>query len=244
MTIAATDSGLLNSYVAPTKTDTTTKPGSSTALNADFNTFLKILTAQLANQDPTAPVDPSEFTNQLVMYSQVEQQMSTNSKLDNVLSTMNSNGITPLLSYVGQYVESSTDGKLVVQNGQALLAYDLPSKAQTVAISVQDSKGKVIATVDGAANKGMNRVAWDGKLDSGEVAKDGVYKFVLTAKDSSGNLIKTTDMRTIGQVTSLETDSDGSIRLMVGALEVKDTAIKSIFGAVASKDNTSTGTTT
>ncbi|MDD2324637.1 MAG: flagellar hook capping FlgD N-terminal domain-containing protein [Alphaproteobacteria bacterium] len=236
--VGSTDnSSILNSYIASQKaaekTASTTTSDSTSSLNADFNTFLQILTAQLSNQDPTSPMDASEFTSQLVQYSEVEQQMATNDKLDDVLSTLNSNGITPLLNYVGQYVESSTDGELVVQNGQALLAYTLPSEAQSVVISVQDSDGDVVAKIDGTTTSGMNRVAWDGTLDSGEAAEDGVYKFVMTAKNSNGDLLTTSDVRTIGQVTGIETDDDGVVHLMVGQKEIDDTDIKSIFAAVA-----------
>jgi len=237
-----TASSLLNSYIAPTSTTSTTASNSKTssALSADFDTFLTILTAQLANQDPTAPMDASEFTNQLVQYSEVEQQIQSNDKLDALLKVFNSNGITPLLNYVGQYVEASTDGKMVVQNGQGLLAYNLPSEAKTVVLSVQDSSGNVVAKIDGTTSAGLNRVAWDGKLDAGGTATDGVYKFVLTAKDSSGELIKTSDIRVIGQVTGIETDASGKLSLMVGNMQIDDDDIKSVFAAVASSSDTTT----
>lgn len=244
--VTATDSALINSYLASQKANaaaaatTTATEDSTTALNADFNTFLKILTAQLKNQDPTEPVDAAQFTQQLVQYSQVEQQMATNSKLDDLLTSINSNGITPLLSYVGQYVETPTTDELVVQNGQALMAYTLPTEAQSAVISVQDDKGNVIATIDGATEQGLNRVAWDGVLASGAAASDGVYKFVLTAKNSSGDLIAVSDVRAIGQVTGIETGADDAVKLMVGDMEVEDKNVLSVFGLVAGTDQTET----
>ena len=239
MTVASsTDTtNLISSYNA-TQTKTSTTSDAQSALIGDYDTFLKILTAQLENQDPTAPVDASEFTQQLVQYSQVEQQIATNDKLDDVLTALNSNGITPLLSYIGQYTESKTKDELVVQNGNALLAYTLPSEAQVVTLSVQDEKGDVIATVNSPTEKGLNRISWDAGLDEGGTADSGVYKFVLTAKDSNGDAIEIDDIRVIGQVTSIETDSDGAVTLKVGDLDVADTDILSVFGAIATDDST------
>lgn len=248
MSLSATsDSNLINNYISSQKaaTTTTTKTTASTDKNTlvgNYDTFLKILTAQLKNQDPTSPMDASEFTQQLVQYSSVEQQIATNDKLEKMLTALNSNGITPLLSYVGQYVETAADGELVVQGGTAKLAYDLPEQASNVVIAVQDSKGNVVAQINGSTAKGLNRVAWDGTLDSGEAAADGVYKFSLVSKDMSGESMTVKDTRVIGLVTGIETDSAGATTLKVGALSVKDTAIKSVFAAVATASDTNTTT--
>ena len=239
------DSQLINDYIAKqnastTSTSTSTTSTAKSTLIGNYDTFLKILTAQLKNQDPTQPMDASEFTQQLVQYSAVEQQLATNDKLDSMLKAMNSNGITPLLSYVGQYTESKTTDQLVVQGGQALMAYDLPSAAQSVKIAVQNSAGKVVATIDGTVTKGLNRVAWDGSLDGGGKAADGVYKFVLTAKDSSGATLKVEDIRAIGKVTSIETGTDGAVKLKVGDLSVADTDVVSVFSSVATSSSEDT----
>lgn len=208
------------------------------SLWGDFDTFLQILTAQLQNQDPTDPADTGEFTQQLVQYSQVEQQISTNDKLDSIAATLNSNGITPLLSYVDQYVEVGASDELLVQNGQAMMAYSLTEEAQTVVVSVQDDSGNVIATIDGPVEAGINRVLWDGELTDGEQAEEGTYSFVLTAKNSSGDTIEVTDVRVIGVVSSVETNEDGDISMMLGEMAVSDTDVMSVFATISSSAST------
>ena len=86
----------------------TTSTASSTAKDSkgladNFNQFLTLLTTQLQHQDPTAPLDTNQFTQQLVQFSQVEQQLKTNAKLDTLISQTGgaSAQISPLLSYVG-----------------------------------------------------------------------------------------------------------------------------------------------
>ncbi len=248
MTSVSTVDGqaILDSYIASqaasaTTTTTTTENDATSSLLGSYDTFLKILTTQLQNQDPTEPMDASEFTQQLVQYAEVEQQIATNDKLDSVLSALNSNGITPLITYVGAYVEATSGGELVVQSGQAMLAYTLPEEALSSTIYVKDDSGKTVATVSGATTKGLNRLVWDGKLDDGTSATDGSYKFSLVAKDNSGETMTVEDIRVIGLVTGIETESDGTVVLKAGELSLKDTDIQSVFASIGVKSGESSG---
>jgi len=63
-------------------TDAQKTTASKASLSQDFDDFLQLLTTQLQNQDPLNPMDSNEFTNQLVQFSQVEQQINSNQKLD------------------------------------------------------------------------------------------------------------------------------------------------------------------
>ncbi|HBM90883.1 MAG TPA: hypothetical protein DD400_03275 [Rhodospirillaceae bacterium] len=247
MTTISSNSEVLNDYLASTQS-AATKVDDSSSIWGEFNTFLQILTTQLQNQDPTEPVDASEFTNQLVQYAEVEQQISTNDKLSDITKILNSNGITPVLDYIGQYVETSTTDEMVVQGGVGMMSYVLNGEALSAEISVQDENGDVIATIDGPSELGMNRIAWDGGLDEGGVAQDGVYKFVITAKDGAGDTMEVSDIRIIGQVSSIETDEDGKLSLKIGDLSIADSDILSVFAAIAtspdSTEDTSEGDTT
>src|SRR5262249_32024485 len=78
------------------KTATTTQQPTT-----DFAQFLTLLTTQLQNQDPLNPMDSAQFTNQLVMFSQVEQQINANQKLDSLVALGVSNGLSAALGYVG-----------------------------------------------------------------------------------------------------------------------------------------------
>ncbi|MGE4350571.1 MAG: flagellar hook assembly protein FlgD [Bdellovibrionales bacterium] len=246
MTAVTDATSIISSYNASQTSAASTSSAADAAqstLIGNYDTFLKILTTQLENQDPTDPVDASEFTNQLVMYSQVEQQIATNDKLEDVLSIMGSNSIKPLLSYLGQYTESKAGNELVVQDGTSLLSYDLPEEAQSVTLYIQDEDGDVVATVDAPTDSGMHRIAWDGTLDAGGTAEDGAYRFIISAVDSSGNTIDLDDVRVIGKVTSIETDEDGNISLMVGDLELSDEDILSVFSSIGTTDSSSTAST-
>jgi len=231
--VSVDSSAALNDYIA--SQSKIEKASDQVSLWGDFDTFLTILTAQLKNQDPTEPVDASTFTQQLVQYAQVEQQIGTNEKLDEIHGVFNSNGITPLLGYVGQYVETNSPDKLIVQNGSGLMTYSLPQEALSVSISVVDESGESIATIDGTTSLGLNRISWDGMLNDGTKAKDGVYKYILTAKDNKDELIEVSDVRAIGQVSGVETDENGNISLKIGDYSLADIDIMSVFAAVGAE---------
>ncbi len=237
----ATDSSaLLQNYIssqqkaaAASNSKTSSASNSISGVTGDFNTFLKILTTQLQNQDPTAATDPNEFTRELVQFSGIEQQISTNNKLDTLISAANPNGITPLLGYMGQYVEAPAKGKLVVQNGTSQFAYTLPSTAKSVVIEVKDSDGNTVATMNGLTKAGLSRFSWDGKDNSGNAVADGTYSLKLTATDANGKTLDVSDIRLIGRVTSVQTESDGTSSLSVGSVLLKDTDITAVFNASA-----------
>lgn len=235
----------INSQTAAQKAAASSSTSSSTGSTAsstatsisditgDFNTFLKILTTQLQNQDPTDATDPNQFTQELVQFSGVEQQIDTNAKLDTLISASNPNGITPLLNYVGKYVEAPiTNNDIVVQNGTSQFAYNLPSTASSATITISDSSGNTVATMNGPTTAGLNRISWNGTESDGSTqAPDGTYTMKLAATDSSGKSMSVTDIRMIGQVTGIQTDSNQNSTLSIGGVSVKDTAIDAVFNS-------------
>src|ERR1700712_4732508 len=100
--------------VAPTSAvDPTAAPTGAKTLAGNFNTFLTLLTTQLKNQDPLSPMDSNAFTQQLVEFSQVEQQIDSNTNLKTLISQGQSQGTAMATTYLGK--------KVTITNGQAAL---------------------------------------------------------------------------------------------------------------------------
>src|ERR1051325_7941831 len=97
-------------------------------LSSNFSTFLQLLTTQLKNQDPTSPMDSSQFTQQLVQFSQVEQQIDTNTNLKTLVSQAQSTGAMMGSSYLGHTV-TVTGGVASLNDGSAQWTYNLGSGA-------------------------------------------------------------------------------------------------------------------
>lgn len=209
-------------------TSTTQNPAaatSGTAANSDamsqlsgnFNTFLTLLTSQLKNQDPTSPMDSTTFTQQLVMYSQVEQQISTNTNL----KTLIGQGTTQLGAYATSYLGkavSVTNGKAALSNGAATWTYNLGTTAASNTLTVTDANGNVVYTGNGATSSGNHQFNWNGQDNQGNQLADGTYTLTVSAKASDGSAV-TAQVASAGVVSEIDMTS-GTPQLMVGGMKI------------------------
>lgn len=163
-----------------------------TRLSDNYDTFLVLLTAQLQNQDPLAPMDSTQFTQQLVQFSQVEQQIRTNEQLEGLVSQYQAASAGAALSYLGKdaIIESN---QTYLASGQANWAYRLPSAATSLTIDVKDANGRTIYTTNTAARgAGEHLFTWHGETTSGASAPDGVYTIDVKPTGPDGNALTPT----------------------------------------------------
>ena len=240
--IASTAASTLASTTQATNPSKSKLDGAKLA--GDFDSFLKLLTTQLQNQDPTAPLDTNQFTNQLVLFSQVEQQLQTNKNLETLIGDSSSSGIQQGLGYIGKAVDAAGD-KGVLTDKSAVFAYSLPQGAATVDVSILDGTGQAVFSGTGAKTAGKNLVVWDGiNSFTGAAMPDGTYQIVVTAKDAKQEKIDATTYTT-GRVTAAELDTDGSTILSIGdtKVAVKDVvAVRDIPDSSSSSTSNTSGT--
>ncbi len=120
----------------PSTTAAASGTSSNSAMNqlsGNFQTFLKLLTTQLQNQDPLDPMDTSQFTQQLVEYSQVEQQIDTNGNLQSLISQGTQQSAAYATGYLGKTVTVS-GGEGSLANGQAQWTYNLGADATSTTL--------------------------------------------------------------------------------------------------------------
>lgn len=195
----------------------------------NYQDFLKLLTTQLQNQDPTAPTDTNQLTQQIATLSQVEQQINTNTNLQKLIGLFNATTMNSVVGYIGKQVETDGD-KGVLQNSKASFVYDLEKDAQSAEIQILDYSGKVVMSADGTKFAGRNEVLWGGVDSSGKQLPDGTYKIKVTAKDAAGNDIKVTTS-TVGVVTSVDS-KDGKVTLSLGDVSVDLDKVHSVRQAI------------
>jgi flagellar basal-body rod modification protein FlgD len=157
-------------------------------LAGNFQTFLQLLTTQLQNQNPLDPLDTNQFTQQLVEFASVEQQLKTNDQLTTLVSLQQTTQATQALGFVGK--TAVVDGKTAaLSNSQAGWQLNIPT-ASTVNVSIANSSGQTVFTGSYSANAGNNQpFNWDGKGNDGTQWPDGQYTLTATAADSSGNAV-------------------------------------------------------
>ncbi len=195
--------------IQPSKSD------SGTRLAEDFDTFLSLLTTQLANQDPLDPLDSNEFVAQLVSFSGVEQAINTNTKLDSLVGLLTTSQTAAAVGFLGTTVEAKGD-TATLANGEATYIYNLPANAASTTIQIRDDQGNIVFTGSGEVAAGDHTYVWDGRDSNGTALPDGVYSISVTAKDSFGKPIDATT-RISGRVTGVDTSSGSPVLTINGA---------------------------
>jgi flagellar basal-body rod modification protein FlgD len=205
---------------SPSGTASTANTNSQNALSqlsGNFSTFLTLLTTQLKNQDPTSPMDSNQFTQQLVMYSQVEQQINTNDNLKTLISQGTTNASAMAATYLGKKV-SVTNGNGSLEGGTASWTYNLDAASATTQLAITDARGNTVFTSAGETTAGDHAFTWDGKDLNGNQLADGTYKLTVTAADSASNKI-TSSVASAGTVGQIDLTS-GTPKLVVGNMEL------------------------
>ncbi|MEX0759234.1 MAG: flagellar hook capping FlgD N-terminal domain-containing protein [Tistlia sp.] len=205
-----------------TQTQTSTGGKSNIAgdqsLSETFDNFLLLLTTQLQNQDPLDPMDSAKFTEQLVAFSGVEQQLKTNDKLDQLINGQAFNEAAQLVGFLGKYVEAEGD-RVNLTEGGAPIVYDLAGEAERVEILLTDSSGRTVRTIEGPTGAGRHELIWDGADDFGNPAELGGYTIQVRATDAEDATVDAKTF-TIGKISGVET-IDGILQLMVGDAPVR-----------------------
>ncbi|MBI1328478.1 MAG: hypothetical protein GC166_01100 [Alphaproteobacteria bacterium] len=204
-----------------TSVDSATTAAASTSatkqLASNFDTFLTLLTTQLQNQDPLSPMDSNQFTQQLVAYSQVEQQINTNDSLKSLISLTQSRASTDAVNYLGKSV-SITSGHAQLSDGQAEWTYALGTGATSSTLTVTDANGKVVYTHNGETGEGQHTFDWDGTDNNGQQLDDGVYSLSVTAKAADGTAVESA-VASKGIVTEVNFTGTEPL-LMIGSMAV------------------------
>jgi len=201
----------------PSSTTSTNSQDALNQLSGNFSTFLTLLTTQLKNQDPTSPMDSNTFTQQLVMYSQVEQQINTNDNLKTLIGQGTTNAAAMAATYLGKKV-SITNGNGSLTSGSAAWTYSLDAASATTQLAITDSKGNTVFTTAGETTSGNHSFTWNGKDINGNQLADGTYKLTVTAADSASNKV-TSSVASAGTVSQIDMTS-GTPQLVVGNMEL------------------------
>lgn len=208
--------------------DPTTASGSSAAsLAGDLNQFLTLLTTQLQNQDPLDPLEGTEFTAQLVQFAGVEQEIFTNSNLETLIELQQTSSIANLVDFIGNEIEYEGQ-EFVLENGTAELGYTLPPGVSSAEVIIVDPSTNItIFNQDLDTGAGQNSFIFNGIQNNGQPAPDGEYLAIVSAFDSSGNLISNIPQTAFGQVSGAGVDN-GETSLFVGSIEVNDSDVISV----------------
>ncbi|MEN6319151.1 MAG: flagellar hook capping FlgD N-terminal domain-containing protein [Syntrophaceae bacterium] len=183
--------------------------------------FLKMLLAQLKNQDPLNPVDSKDFAAQLAQFSSLEQLQNVNTQLGSLGSSLSLLTNGQLANIIGNEV-SAKGNTINVKGSSNTLYYNLPSDIGSGTIKIYNSTGNLVKTLTvGSQKAGVNSTTWDcSKITS------GTYTYEVSASDGNGNNVSVSALTT-GTVTGV-TFKNGSPYVTVNGKEIAFSDVVSI----------------
>ena len=196
------------------------------SLTNNFTDFLSLLMTQLQNQDPSSPMDSNQFTTELVQFSSVEQQISTNSSLTQLIQISQASQVEQSAALIGKPV-TVTSSKLSLQNGSAEVNFNTTT-AEPVGVAVFNSSGVQVQTASLTSTAGSNSWTWDGKNATGTAMPDGPYTVTVTALGVSGANAKI-PFTVTGRATSVQNNA-GTVQVQMGGLTLPFSSVVSVGG--------------
>lgn len=194
----------------------------------DFDQFLTLLTTQLQNQSPLDPLDTNQFTQQLVQFASVEQQIKTNDMLGALLTSTRAANVSTASSFIGRRIEAS-GAQAQLADGEAQWTLTLPRAASRAVIQIRDEAGAVVATRTQALQAGEQAFVWDGRTDAGTTAPPGTYAIAVEARDAAGQPV-TASVRFSGVVDGLDLTGDEPV-LISGGVRTPLSAVTGVSDA-------------
>lgn len=173
------DTGLISQQAASPSPTSGSATGAQTAsgsiISSDFETFLKMLTTQMENQDPLNPVDATEYASQLAMFSSVEQQVLTNDLLTDMTSKITDNAFQAMASWIGK--EALADAPVRFEGAPITLRAAFADGAESARLIVRDADDNVVRNM--SLDMSQTVVSWSGTDDGGTTVPEGLYSFSI-----------------------------------------------------------------
>jgi flagellar basal-body rod modification protein FlgD len=196
-----------------------------TKLDDQYNQFLLLLTKQLQNQDPLNPMDTAQFTNQLVQFSSVEQQINQNKRLDQLINLQSSTNTYAAANFLGKQVALNSD-QLSLKDGKASFQYSIENQGTKALLRITDAKGNLVAIQEANSGVGTYQVNWNGTDAVGNQLPDGQYQVSVQYEDANGQDYSA-PITVYGTVDSADV-KDGEVSVNVGSVNYPVSQIEKI----------------
>ena len=227
--VAAASSGSTANSAASTAAAAGT--AGSQQLAGNFDTFLQLLTTQLQNQDPLDPLDTNQFTQQLVEFASVEQQVNMNTNLQTLISLQQTSEATAAMQFLGASVTLSGSTATLSANSPATWSLNSPSPA-TGNVTITNSSNQTVYTGTVSLNAGTQTYSWNGQGANGVTWPPGQYSLAITATGANNQPV-TVSTQVQGTVSGVNL-SQNPPQIMVGGQSYPISAVQSINSGTAS----------
>ncbi|KAF0674652.1 flagellar hook assembly protein FlgD [Profundibacterium mesophilum] len=198
------------------------------SLSSDYDNFLQLLTAQIANQDPLEPMDASTFVSQLTELTQVEQTITSNANLEKILDKIGGAGLGEDLALLGRRVVTK-GGDFVLEDGKAELSYRLEDEASQARAIIRSSDGAILREITDIPRSGgaHHAIEWDGRAADGLPLANGTYSIEIAAQDADEAAVPATTF-VEGRVGELAMQGGLPVLRLSNGLEISSLDILSV----------------
>jgi flagellar basal-body rod modification protein FlgD len=193
-------------------------------ISSDFDTFLKMLTTQIKNQDPTNPMDSSDFAVQLATFSGVEQQVRTNDLLGDLGAQFGVMGMSQLGAWVGQ--EARAPGPVWLGDRPVTITYESAAGADRAVLSVRNAQGVVVGREDVSLGKGP--YDWQGMAFDGTPLPDGKYTLLLESYRGDQQTGNASEVQSYSRIQEARGGANGTMLVLEGGIEVAATQVTAL----------------
>jgi flagellar basal-body rod modification protein FlgD len=201
--------------------------GTSKKNSLNQEDFLKLFMAQLKFQNPLEPMDNFQMATQLAQFNTVDALTRMNETMTQLAASQNSMNNVQVAGLIGKKVKTQGNGLAIQQGAASEGMYQLAKPGKTL-VQIFDSQGTLVRLIDaGAKDTSLQRIAWDGKSQSGAILPDGTYTFKVMAVDSQGQSVSVTTYQT-GTVDGVSLEN-GAVALQVNGGKVQFGDILSIL---------------
>ncbi|WP_444443651.1 flagellar hook capping FlgD N-terminal domain-containing protein [Rhodobacter capsulatus] len=219
-TVSNTNTSSNTSSTSSSRTSSST----ATSVNSDYQMFLKLLTTQMTNQDPTSPMDSADYAVQLATFSQVEQQVKTNTLLTSLATQMGVMGMSEYANWVGMEARSESPGYF--DGTHPVTISPNPVKgADATTVVVSDAAGNEVSRYTIPVSS--DSLEWNGTDAEGNALPAGSYTFELESYDN-GKLVSTDPIETCNRVIEAQGTSDGAVLVLAGGATISTGSISAL----------------
>ena len=205
---------------------TTPKPISAPrqAISADFDTFLKMLTTQMQNQDPLNPIDSADYAVQLATFSGVEQQMKTNQLLGDLAGQFGVMGMSQLAAWVGQEARAAAP---VFKGAEPVtVTYTPNTQADRAVLVVKNAAGTLVARED--VPRSTAPYQWLGADAAGNPLPNGIYSLSLENYRGEEQIGAATEVESYARIVEARSGANGTALVLAGGIEVAATKVTAL----------------
>ena len=197
--------------------------------------FLKLLTTQLENQDPTNPMKDRKMVTQLAQFSELEEMTNVSKGMQELASGQNQTRMVQAVDFLGKSVTAQGKNISKDENGVSELFYNLQDRAEKVRINILDKNDNIVNTVKlGSKQAGEHDFRWNGRNYKGQESPDGKYSLGIEAVDEKGKQVDVaTDVS--GTVTGVNNKEGNTLLTLQDGREVKLTDVKEVVASGDSK---------